>query len=95
MDAIPFGRWLKFYIFFINLLCDIVGLKFEYNQGGAVALLQRFLWYEVYEEKESLDGTSMQLAMVGMKLGWFWSTCLTIFYHISFSFNIYISFYFG
>lgn len=73
MDAIPFGRWLEFYIFFINLFCDIVGLKLECNQGGAVALLQRlysiideqmeetsqtFTVSDVCEEKESLDETS-------------------------------------
>ena len=73
MDAIPFGRWLKFGIFFFNLLCDIVWLKLECNQGGAVALLQRlssiinkqmeetsqiFAVSYVSEAKESLDGTS-------------------------------------
>lgn len=74
MDATPFGRWLKFYIFLIiSLLWYIVDLKHKSNQGGAVALLQRlhsiidkpmeealqlFTLSDIPEEKESLDRTS-------------------------------------
>ena len=84
MDVIPFGMWLKFYFFFINVLCDIVWLRLEYNQGGIVALLQRlssiinkqmeeasqtFTISDVSEAKESLDGTSSHATCHGKHEG--------------------------
>lgn len=78
------------FLFTSSVFCDIVGLKFESNQGGAVALLQRL--YSIInkqmaevsnisgipEEKVCLHGTSSDAASHLWHEGWLTSKYMVL-----------------